>query len=159
MTRRPPRNWILALGVVLGVALIGGVAAVVLTGSLGRTDPARLAVGDCFDVPTASARIGDLVKRGCGGPHGGEVFHIYEANDAGSSGYPTDPAWEALVFPVCDLPFESYTGSPAGERLDIEYRYLVPTADRWAAGDRRVTCFITSPDGAALSRSFRAAPP
>jgi hypothetical protein len=155
MSRRVPRAWLLVLA--LGVLALGGMVVVTMTRSPGGTDPSGLVVGDCFDVPAASDRIGDLVKRGCGEPHDGEVFHIYETTDAASSGYPADTEWETLVFPACDPLFESYTGSPVAERLDIEYRYLVPTADRWASGDRRVTCFITSPDGAPLSRSFRAA--
>jgi hypothetical protein len=151
MTARLPRGVLIAIG----IALIGGLALLVWRGA-GSRDPASLVVGDCFDVPTAAQRIEDLESRTCAGPHGGEVFHIFEASGAGT--YPTDPGWEALIYPVCDPVFEAYTGTPVAERLDIGYLFLVPTADRWGAGDRRVTCFINSPDGSPLSRSFRAAP-
>jgi hypothetical protein len=152
MTRRMPRGVLIGIG----IALVGGLALLVWRGA-GARDPASLVVGDCFDVPAAAQRIDDLRSRPCVGPHGGEVFHIFEASAAAGT-YPTDTGWEALIYPVCDPVFEAYTGTPVAERLDIGYLYLVPTADRWAVGDGRVTCFVSSLDGSPLSRSFRVAP-
>lgn len=152
MTRRMP-VWLL-IGV--GIALVAGLALLVWRGA-GSRDPASLVVGDCFDVPASAQRIEDLKSRTCGGQHGGEVFHIFEASIANET-YPTDAGWEAQIYPVCDPAFEAFTGTLVAGRLDIGYLFLVPTADRWGAGDRRVTCFITSLDGSPLSRSFRAAP-
>ena len=80
-----------------------------------------------------------------GTPHGGEVFHAFDAQAAAS--YPTDEAWGQLIYPVCDPVFETYTGTAVEDRTDIDYLFLVPTSDRWAGGDRRVTCFIRSLDG------------
>jgi hypothetical protein len=150
--RRPPRPVL----IVLGIAVCVGLAIVIWLGT-GRRDPGSLAVGDCFDVPAASQRIEDIRGRACGGPHGGEVFHVFAEPD-GATTYPTDAGWEELIYPVCDPVFESYTGTPVAERFDIGYLFLVPTADRWAAGDRRVTCFISSLDGSPLSRSYRERP-
>jgi Septum formation len=152
MTRRVPR--VLLLGV--GIVVVAGIAVIVWLGASTRS-PANLLVGDCFDVPTAAERIEDIRPRPCGGPHGGEAFHIYDATLPGTT-YPADATWEATIYPVCDPAFEAYTGTAVGDRLDIEYLFLVPTANRWTAGDRRVTCFITSLDGSPLSRSHRAAP-
>ncbi len=152
MSPRIPRAVLIGAAIVL----VAGLALVIWRGSASR-NPANLAVGDCFDVPTAADRIEDIRSRTCDGPHAGEVFHSYDAA-ATATDYPTDSAWEALVYPVCDPVFEAYTGTPVAERLDIGYLYLVPTADRWDAGDRRVTCFIASLDGSPLSRSFRAKP-
>ncbi len=149
MIRRIPR--VVLVGAVL--VLVAGLAFFVWRGAGNRT-AASLVVGDCFDVPSATQRIEDIRSRACNTPHGGEVFRIYDAS-VPSATYPTDTDWEAMIYPVCDPVFEEYTGTPVGDRLDISYLYLVPTADRWAAGDRRVTCFITSLDGNSLSRSFR----
>jgi hypothetical protein len=140
----------------IGIALVAGLALLVWRGA-GSRDPASLVIGDCFDDPADAQRIEDLNSRTCGGPHGGEVFHIFDASVANAT-YPTDAGFEALIYPVCDPVFEAYTGTLVAERLDIGYLFLVPTADRWSAGDRRVTCFINSLDGLPLSRSFRAAP-
>jgi putative regulator of septum formation len=153
MMGRIPRG---ALIIGIGIALVALLALVIWRGA-GSRDPASLVIGDCFDVPTAAQRIDDLKSRTCGGPHGGEVFHIFDAPGA-SATYPSDTDWEALIYPVCDPVFEAYTGTPVAERLDIGYQFLVPTADRWAGGNRRVTCFISSIDGSPLTRSFRAAP-
>lgn len=152
MSRRIPR--VVLTGI--AIALVGGLALVIWRGTATR-DPGNLAVGDCFDVPTAAGRIDDLRTRPCGTPHGGEVFHIFQAPTSGSS-YPSDEGWEDLIYPVCDPEFETYTGTLVGNRLDIGYLFLVPTADRWATGDRRVTCFISSLDGSPLDRSHRSAP-
>ncbi len=118
------------------------------------TDPARLEVGDCFDVPSETSAIGSITTRACSEPHGGEAFHVYEADAADA--YPSDTDWEQLIHPICDPVFEDYTGTFVGDRVDIEYLYLVPTPERWSAGDRRVTCFISSLDGAPLTKSHRA---
>ena len=152
MTGRIPRAVLLGAAIVL----VAGLAFLIWRGASGRS-PASLAVGDCFDVPTASQRIEDIRGRACDTPHGGEVFHVYDASPP-SATYPKDADWEAMIYPVCDPVFEAYTGTPVAERLDIGYLFLVPTADRWTAGDRRVTCFITPLDGSQLTRSYRAAP-
>jgi hypothetical protein len=157
VTQRLTGSSLLVLVLGIGIALVVVVALVVMRGG-GSTDPERLGLGECFDVPQAADRIGDVRRRPCSGPHGGEVFHVFDTTDPASPGYPSDAGWEALVYPVCDPAFEAFTGTIVAERLDIEYRYFVPTADRWAAGKRQVTCYIVSADGSPLTRSSRAAP-
>jgi hypothetical protein len=153
---RIPGGWrtVIALGV---VALAAGLAFLVIRGPIGGADPNRLEAGTCFDIPEATDRIGDLTRRSCSGPHDAEVFHAYDFV-APTEEYPTDPEWEARIHPVCDEVFAAYTGTAIGDRLDIDYRYFVPTSDRWGAGDRHVTCFIVAADGSPLDRSHRAAP-
>ena len=113
----------------------------------------QLKIGDCFDVPT-SADIVDIPAKPCTGPHGGEVFHLFDAQGGGA--YPSDDEWARLIYPVCDPVFKTYTGTPVEDRTDIDYLFLVPTSDRWAGGDRHVTCFIRSLDGSPLRHSYRA---
>jgi hypothetical protein len=143
-------NWRATL-LLFAVLVIGGCRN-------GGTDPASLAVGDCFDIPTATERIGDVAPRPCNGPHGGEVFHVFDDASPASAAYPTDPEWGERIYPTCDPEFNAYTGTLIAERTDIDYRYLVPTPDRWASGDRHVTCFITALAGGQLDRSFRDSP-
>ena len=134
--------------VIVGFALLRGPGA-------GGAPPERLAVGDCFDVPTA-ASIGTIPVRPCTGAHAGEVFQIFETS-GDAAGYPSDPEWGQLIYPVCDPAFGTYTGTPVAAATEIDYSYLVPTADRWAGGDRRVVCFIVSHDGSPLVHSYRSA--
>jgi hypothetical protein len=135
----------------VSVALL--LVAAVVAGCATSSTSVDLKVGDCFDVPT-SASIASIPTRPCSAAHGGEVFHVFDASGTASE-YPSDEAWGQLIYPVCDPVFESYTGTPIETRTDIDYAYLVPTSDRWASGDRRVTCFIRSPDGAPVLRSYR----
>ena len=113
----------------------------------------KLTIGDCFDVPTG-ADITDITTKPCTGPHGGEVFHLFDAQGGGT--YPSDEEWAQLIYQICDPAFRTYTGTPVEGRTDIDYLFLVPTSDRWAAGDRHVTCFIRSLDGTPLHQSYRA---
>ena len=144
--------WIRVALVAAAATALVVIAFVVLGGGGGAT-PASLAVGDCIDVPT-STTIATFPRRACTEAHAGEVFHVFE--DAGDpAAYPSDAEWAERIYPVCDPAFEAYTGTPVETRTDIDYVYLVPTDDRWAEGDRRVTCLIRSLDGAPLLRSYR----
>jgi hypothetical protein len=140
-------------------AILIGVAVASLGAACGQgTDPARLAVGDCFDIPSETSQIGTITKRACTEAHAGEVFHIFQASTP-SDAYPSDTDWEQIIYPICDPEFETYTGTFVGDRLDIEYLYLVPTPERWTSSDRRVTCFISSLEGTPLTKSHRAPAP
>lgn len=140
--------------VVAGVVAVVVLAFAALRGS-SRSAPENLAVGDCIDIPT-SASIAAVPRLSCTESHGGEVFHVFDAPGTAAA-YPSDPEWGELIYPVCDPAFEAYTGTAVETRTDIDYVYFVPTADRWADGDRRVTCFIKSLDGQPLLRSYRKA--
>jgi len=143
--RRAGRGVVVAaLLALLGTALVG--CGTTHTGS-------NLAIGDCFDVPT-TADITTIPTKPCTEPHGGEVFHAFDAPGGGA--YPTDEAWGQLIYPVCDPVFKAYTGTAVEDRTDIDYLFLVPTSDRWGGGDRHVTCFIRSLDGSPLDHSYRA---
>jgi hypothetical protein len=157
MIQRLSRPWLRVIAIGLGIAAAGVLVVFVIRGA-GSTAPGGLRIGDCFDVPPATNRIGDVRVRSCGGPHDGEVFHMFTTERAASD-YPSDADWESIIYPVCDPAFESYTGTLVAERLDIDYRYFVPTADRWTSGDRGVTCYITSLGESPLDRSFRATAP
>jgi hypothetical protein len=146
---------------VIGTRIAAGfllLAALAGIAGCGRgTDPERLEPGDCFDLPATTDRIGDVTQRDCSAAHAGEAFHVFEASGEAAA-YPSDTDWERIVYPVCDPEFEAYTGTFVADRLDIDYRYFVPTAESWGRGDRQVSCFIVSPDGSPLGRSHRAVP-
>ena len=104
--------------------------------------------GDCFDVPTtADDRVDpDPALHGAARRRGLPCLRRHRGG-----AYPSDDAWGGLIYPVCDPAFKAYTGTGVETRTDIDYTYLVPTADRWAAGERHVTCFIKSLDGGPLA--------
>ena len=76
VSQRLTGSRLLVLVVGIGMALVLVIAFVVTRGG-GTTDPERLAMGECFDVPEAADRIGDVRRRPCTGPHGGEVFQTW----------------------------------------------------------------------------------
>ena len=147
--------WVRIALVAAAVVGVVAIAFAILRG--GSSSANALAVGECIDVPD-SASITTIPRKPCTEPHDGEVFHVFAVTGADPTTYPTDPEWGTLIYPVCDPAFERYTGTPVETRTDIDYVYLVPTEDRWATGDRRVTCFIQALDGAPLLRSYRGSP-
>jgi hypothetical protein len=151
-----PRRSATLIALAVGIAF-GLIAFLVLRGGP-RQAATGLAVGSCFDVPAAPEQVRDIRPRPCTEPHGAEAFHAFDQAAGASTGYPSDTQWEQIIYPVCDPVFETYVGIPVGSAETIDYRYFVPAADRWAAGERHVTCFIESIDGKPLTRSYRGAP-
>ena len=154
MTRQRWPAAVIALAV--GVSL--GVIAILALRSGPRQAASGLEVGACFDVPAATQQIHDIRTRPCNEPHGAEVFHVFDQAATAGSSYPSDHQWEQIIYPVCDPVFETYVGIPVGSAETIEYHFFVPAADRWAAGERRVTCFIVPIGTTTLIRSYRGAP-
>ena len=96
-----------------------------------------------------SAEIASIPTAGLHGAPRGEVFHVFEAGDAG--GLSVGRRVGGADLPGLRSRRSRHTRARRVEtRTDIDYIYLVPTSDRWADGDRRVTCFIRSLDGAPL---------
>lgn len=147
---------VIALAVVIA---LGVIAFLVLRGGP-REAATGLQVGSCFDLPAATQQVSSIRTRPCTEPHGAEVFHVFDQAAAATAAYPGDRDWEGIIHPVCDTVFETYVGVPVGSAEKIDYLYFVPSADRWAAGERRVTCFIVPapPNGQPLTRSYRGAP-
>src|SRR4029453_6686337 len=98
----------------IGALVLAVMLAIGFAGCARSSAPSSLAVGDCFDVPT-SAAIAAIPTRPCPGPHGGGVFHAFDASGSAAS-YPSDEAWGQLIYPVCDPAFNSYTGTPVEPR-------------------------------------------
>ena len=82
-----------------GGAVIGLAFSLVLAGCGATSSGPNLKIGDCFDVPT-TADITTIPTKACTEPHGGEVFHEFDAQGGGA--YPTDEAWGQLIYPICD---------------------------------------------------------
>jgi hypothetical protein len=120
--------------------------------------PSELRIGDCFDVPDSAASFSALRRLPCSEAHSGEVFHIFDATAAAGPTYPTDAEWGTLIYPVCDPPFDEWTGAEIGTSISVRYRFLVPTKDEWSRGSHQVTCFLSRTDGAKLLGSLHVTP-
>jgi hypothetical protein len=98
----------------------------------------EFAVGECFD------ETDDFTRADCDDRHFAEVFLVVDHPD--QIGYPGDRAVAEWAEPVCYGEFEQYTGI-AYEQSPLDFGYLYPTSEGWAAGDREVVCYIFDPSG------------
>jgi hypothetical protein len=143
-----------------------GVAEVGITATTGRTevlgrrvDRPALSVGDCVvaSVLEAGAAVdpGTVAEARCDEPHGEEVFAVLELGRAGDRAYPGDDQVAAEATEECTADFAAYVGA-SYERSALDFTFIVPGAEGWASGDRRVDCLLYHADFQALVGSMRA---
>jgi hypothetical protein len=116
-----------------------------------------LAVGDCFDdgdIPTGPEveEIGDVPLVDCSEPHDNEV---YETVTVDGDEYPGDQAIAEHADQVCLDAFEGFVGLDYMSS-DLDFGWLVPTAESWETGDRTIACFVYRLDLAKVSGTLEA---
>jgi hypothetical protein len=122
--------------------------ALSMFGCSSATSISDVAVGDCFD-DTGDEVVSELELIDCDEPHDNEVFANLQVEE---SVFPGDEVFGAFAIDACLAPFEAYVGeSYAESRLD--YWFLTPTEESWAAGDRAVTCVLYAADLSKLTGS------
>ncbi len=143
-------------GLIVLVVLVGGIGLVGwmfrdrLSGAAGD-----LAVGDCFEVPTAD-QVENVQHRPCTDPHDGEVFYVADYPNADA--YPPKADFESWVSSNClGTVFESYVGAKYEDRTDVDVVWFSPTDEGWKNGDHEVSCVLSPADGSKVSTSYRAA--
>ncbi|MDH6112614.1 hypothetical protein P3T36_001496 [Kitasatospora sp. MAP12-15] len=145
--RRHQRGTGLAVsGMVLSVlglfATIGVVAGGLHSGSpfqaFGGTSPVSLQLGQCFN--RASSQV-DVVS--CDLPHDGEVVGGTQLED---SDYPSQAQREQEVGQTCVQLAGDYAMDNWAIPSAVLVHYFYPQQGDWAAGERRVSCFLTEPD-------------
>jgi hypothetical protein len=102
-----------------------------------------LAAGDCFDdgdiaVGSEVEEIGDVPVVDCSEPHDNEVYATVTVE---GDSFPGDQQVADHADRVCHAAFEDFVGLDYQSSV-LDFGWLVPTTDSWAAGDRLVTCFI-----------------
>jgi hypothetical protein len=154
-TRR--RAWLVAGAAVMAVAVLGALAAVLLS-SGGAPEPARvstdaLATGDCLLTPSEYVESTsrqlmfwqslyddppsfDVVP--CAHAHGAEVYFVGDAWPADAA-YPGDAAVQTEFWTSCEREFQASAGVPP-DRAGLDVSGWVPGADTWAEGDREIIC-------------------
>jgi hypothetical protein len=101
-----------------------------------------LAIGDCFDDGDMS--VGDVDEIGhvpmveCAEPHDNEVYAVVTVD---GDVFPGEIAIQSRADQVCHEAFEGFVGLDY-QTSTLDFGWLVPTADTWAAGDRVVACFV-----------------
>ena len=96
-------------------------------------------IGTCFnDSETGYPHVA------CDAPHEAEVYAklVYPDQPA----YPGQEGFESWAEPLCYGRFERYTGVRY-EESSLDFGYLYPGTQGWAAGDHEVICYLFDPGG------------
>ena len=110
-----------------------------------------LKVGDCFNGGSGETVV-DVEVVPCTEAHDFEVFAT-PSYTAGGDAFPGNEAMTAFADRECVTAFQTYVGSDyAASELGV--RYLTPTSESWAAGDRVVDCLLYL-EGQKLTSSMR----
>lgn len=147
---RPRMRNIIIRVAIIGAVIVGGlIFRDRLSGNAGE-----LAVGDCFDVPTADTNISDVQHHPCTEAHTGEVFFVGAHTAAKGTPFTTS-LLETYVGSACIPAFMSYIGS--GDSTPLEIGAFYPLVKDWDDGDREVTCYLYQIDGSTMTKTLKAA--
>ena len=105
----------------------------------GTTLTNDFSIGTCFNDSEAG-----YPPVACDAPHEAEVFAklIYPDQAA----YPGQEGFESWAEPLCYGRFQNYTGV-AYQESSLDFGYLYPGSEGWAAGDHEVICYLFDPAG------------
>ncbi|HYK94396.1 MAG TPA: septum formation family protein [Candidatus Dormibacteraeota bacterium] len=112
-----------------------------------------LKVGDCFDLPTATA-VQTVTHHACTEPHTAEVFLVADYTGTAMD-TPLTLLLEAFVGATCDPAFTAYVGRDLAASPDLSIGYFYPDVDAWQQGKRTITCYVAKTDQSAISASLK----
>lgn len=138
--RSSKRLTYILLGVLAGLAIVGGVVSSVVSITIpgGTIAVSDAAPGVCLKaLPTGSQLVGTLDAVACEETHGAEVFAVLTMPDGD---FPGKSAIEAYA-DRCGPALNDYAPHPTSNSLDVAVLY--PTAETWAQGDRLITCIAS----------------
>lgn len=150
------RQVTIVIGLVVAVFVIGAALAALLRVTVaergadgaivraGQLPSAELAPGDCFAVPDPNSNVVSIVRaQPCDDPHDLEAFHTFDSVHVGA--FPGEDGFTDEAQALCLPAFRSYVGA-AVDDTQLRVYTVVPSADSWATGDRRVVCAAFDPD-------------
>lgn len=146
-------GWLLRIGIIAAVVIGGLIFRDRLSGSAGD-----LAVGDCFEVPSASTNIGDVQHQPCTESHTGEVFAVVTHPAAKGTPSLTEEQLVAYLSSTCGPLLVSYAGQEAVSQQVLDFGAFYPRAEDWNDGDRKLTCYAYRVDEKPMTSSVKKAP-
>jgi putative regulator of septum formation len=148
---KPPSK--MRLYLILGVvAVLIAIGAYAISQNQLASD---LAIGQCFDEPTAEVDITTVVKHPCAEAHDAEVFHVVEYTEGDA--FPIALSLDSFIDETCVPAFGTYLGEPFESATDFDLGYFYPDRESWDKGDRTFTCYVSRVDGAKLTQSLKVA--
>ncbi|HEX7222637.1 MAG TPA: septum formation family protein [Candidatus Limnocylindrales bacterium] len=138
-------------GAVIIVGVIVAFLAIVLFIVRNNVAADDLAVGDCFNIPTATS-IQTVEKQPCTESHNAEVIFV---GDHDGTTYPISLTLDSYIEDNCVPAFETYVGRSIDSDPELSVGYFYPSRDGWDDGDRTITCYISQPDESPMTESLK----
>lgn len=108
-------------------------------------EPAQYALGDCFKDFDPEALRSTVVP--CDTGHSAQLVALFRYPEA--ERYPGAEALKAKALEAC----QAARLGPAANEYTLNYERSYPSSTSWDSGDRRVDCYVTSPDGNNINAS------
>lgn len=140
------------LRALLPIIVIGAILAVVLYAVRNNADAGSLAVGTCFDRPTAGQDFSTVEKSECTEAHDAEVILVAEYT---GETFPISLTLDRYIDETCLPAALSYTGKPAEELGDYQLGLFSPNRDGWDDGERTFTCYLLRADEGKITQSLK----
>ena len=112
--------------------------------SEGTVRAAGLKVGDC--ISDATSRVGDVTTFdavACDERHDGEVYTIIRLEGGPNAEPPTEAFINGKGQRGCRARLRRQATAKAFRDPDLSYKFVYPTPESWADGDRDITCVAT----------------
>ena len=123
-------------------ALTALAALVLVTAAACQGNVFSLKLGDCYNGGSES-EVSDVSVVPCTEAHDYEVFSVLTY--AGDT-FPGDSVIQSFAETECVNAYEPYVGK-SYESSEFYIRYLTPTSQTWATGDRVIDCVLYSQSG------------
>ena len=115
----------------------------------GLYESGYLQLGQCLLAAPQEGVPLELVD--CTQEHGAEVIHTF---DLTMTTMPSEDTLEEVSDETCGEAFTAYVGRPF-ENSALDYIWRLPSAETWAAGDRRVECIAFTRDESQLTTTMK----
>ena len=110
-----------------------------------EVDVFALEVGDCLTDYRATEGVVSVPTVPCSEPHSGEIYAVVPLPE-GDGNYPGVEAISAQAEEKCIAEFEGFVGLSYQDSM-LHMNVVIPSEERWDAGDREVHCTIHDPAG------------
>ncbi|HUQ62438.1 MAG TPA: septum formation family protein [Acidimicrobiales bacterium] len=143
---------VLAILVILGALLAGGIYLLISGGDEDGVAYTSLEPGNCFNNPPENFKRVTTVP--CTGSHDLEVIAVVTDPSPKDAPYPGTAALVQVASERCAPDFQIYVGIPV-DQSQLRQVEIVPQESSWTDGSRRLVCTVRSPGGEPLSRPAR----
>ena len=138
-------------GAIIIVAVLVAFLAIVLFLVRNNVEADKLAVGDCFTIPSGTT-VQTVEKHACNESHNAEVIFVGPYDGAS---YPISLSLDSFIETNCYPAFETYVGREVDSEPELSIGYFYPSRDGWEDGDRAITCYVAQPNEGPMTESIR----